>query len=347
MKNSGYRLLKLWVKAGLYLYYGNIKISGLQNVPRNEPVLFLPNHQGALMDVLLIVTDCHRKPFFLTRSDVFERTTLIKFFAFLRMLPIYRIRDGRESLKKNRAIFDQCSQLFGQNHAMVMFPEANHNIKRRVRPLSKGFTRILLNTLKRNPELKIHIIPVGMNYRSNTGFPDKVALNYGMPIVANDYYDEKETQNTIHTLKDVVSDSLKTLTTHIEDEKKYDATLRKLDALQVDYLNPSETNFAIKNWDASDDKKADLQTPAALKAFFKGIFIVLNLPVIILWRTGIKPKVREPEFMGTFRFGFALLVYPIFYLVLFAVIAAIWNGFVGMAVIIGLFLFNWGYVRWN
>ncbi|HZJ21288.1 MAG TPA: 1-acyl-sn-glycerol-3-phosphate acyltransferase, partial [Pricia sp.] len=73
MKNLGYRLLKLWIKAGLYLYYGKIKISGLENVPRNEPVLFLPNHQGALMDVLLIVTDCHRKPFFLTRSDVFKR----------------------------------------------------------------------------------------------------------------------------------------------------------------------------------------------------------------------------------------------------------------------------------
>ncbi len=209
------------------------------------------------------------------------------------------------------------------------------------------FTRILLNTLKKAPILKIYIIPVGMNYRSNAGFPDKVALNYGTPILANDFYDEKGGQNAIQTLKDVVSDSLKTLTTHIEDEEKYDATLRKLDALQVDYLNPSETNVTIKNLDASDDKKADLQTPAALKAFFKGIFTVLNLPVIILWRTGIKPKVREPEFMGTFRFGFALLVYPIFYLVLFAVISAIWNGLDGMAVIVGLFLFNWGYVRWN
>jgi len=347
LKNLGYRLLKLWIKAGLYLYYGKIKISGLENVPRNEPVLFLPNHQGALMDVLLIVTDCHRKPFFLTRSDVFKRPMLIKFFTFLRMLPIYRIRDGRESLKKNNAVFDECARLFREKHALVMFPEANHNIKRRVRPLSKGFTRILFNTLKKTPQLKIHIIPVGMNYRSNNGFPDRVALYYGTPILANDFYDKNGVQNAIHTLKDAVSDSLKTLTTNIEEEENYDATIRKLDALQVDYLNPSETNAAIKNLDASDDKNAGHSAPAALQTFFKGIFTVLNLPVVILWRIWIKPKVGEPEFMGTFRFGFALLVYPIYYLMFFAVIAAIWNGLVGLAVIVGLFLFNLGYVRWN
>ncbi len=347
MKNIGYRLLKLWIKIGLYLYYGKIKISGLENVPKSEPILFLPNHQGALMDVLLIVTDCHRKPFFLTRSDVFKRPILKKFFAFLRMLPIYRIRDGRESLKKNKAVFEQCSRLFQQNHALVIFPEANHNIKRRVRPLSKGFTRILLDTLKKSPEVKIHIIPIGMNYRSNSGFPDKVALYYGTSIVANEFYDTKAGEKTIHKLKDAVSDALKTLTTHIQEEENYESTLRKLDALQVDYLNPTETNASIINLDVSDDKKTDDLTPGALQIIFRWIFNILNFPVLIPWRTCIKPKVWEPEFMGTLRFGFALLAYPLYYFMVFAVIAMIWNGVLGFAVIVGIFLYNWAYVRWK
>ncbi len=347
MKNIGYRLLKLWIKSGLYLYYGKIQISGLENVPNNEPVLFLPNHQGALMDVLLIVTDCDRKPFFLTRSDVFNTQKLRNFFSYLRMLPIYRIRDGRNSLKKNKAVFDQCARLFQQKHALVMFPEADHNIKRRVRPLSKGFTRILFNTLEKTPELKIHIIPVGMNYRSNTGFPDKVALYYGKPILTNELYDKKEVPNANTTLKDAVFESLKKLTTHISDEENYDVLARKMDALQVDYLNPSETNAAIKNLDASDDKKTDSPSPTVLQTIFKGFFAALNFPVIILWRIWVKPKVWEPEFMGTLRFGFALLAYPIYYLMLFAVIAGIWNAAVGFTVIVGIFLFNWAYVRWN
>lgn len=347
MKILGYRLLKFWIKSGLYLYYGRIKISGLENIPKNEPVLFLPNHQGALMDVLLIVTDCHRKPFFLTRSDVFNRPNLKKFFAYLQMLPIYRIRDGRESLKKNQAVFDRCAELFQEKHALVIFPEANHNIKRRVRPLSKGFTRILFNTLEKTPELEIHIIPVGMNYRSNKGFPDKVALYYGQPISAKSMYKEKGNQNAVNILKDAVSDSLKTLTTHIEDDESYHTAIQKLDALQVDYLNPTETNAAIQNGSTSNYEKTHAPNPKVLQAIFKGIFIALNFPVIILWRALIKPKVWEPEFMGTLRFGFALLVYPIYYLMLFSVIIAIWNGAAGFTVIVGLFLFNWGYVRWH
>jgi hypothetical protein len=263
------------------------------------------------------------------------------------MLPIYRIRDGRESLKKNQAVFDRCAQLFQEKHALVIFPEANHNIKRKVRPVSKGFTRILFNTLEKTPELDIHMIPVGMNYRSNNGFPDKVAVYYGQPISARSIYKKKGKQNAVNILKDAVSDSLKTLTTHIEDEKSYNATIERLDTLRVDYLNPTETNAVIQNGCTSTNEVKHAPNPKVLQAIFKGIFIALNFPVIILWRTWIKPKVWEPEFMGTLRFGYALLVYPIYYLMLFLVIMSIWNGAVGFTVIVGLFLFNWGYVRWH
>lgn len=347
MKDIGYSLLRLWIKTGLHLYYGRIKILGLKNIPKNKPVLFLPNHQGALMDVLLIGTDCNRKPYFLARSDVFKGPTLKKFFDFLRMLPIYRIRDGRGSLKKNKAVFDQCAELFRYNNALVMFPEANHNLMRRVRPLSKGFARIIFNALERMPESEIHIVPVGMNYRSNKSFPDKVVIHYGQPIAVKGTCAENGNQYAINSLKDAVSDSLKTLTTHIEDEESYDATIQKLDALHVDYLNPAETNAAIKNGNTFQGKKKRSLFSKIFQTFFKGIFTVLNFPIIAVWRSWIKPKVWEPEFTATLRFGFAMVMFPIYYLILFSFIAAIWNAAVGFTVIVGLFLFNWGYVRWN
>jgi 1-acyl-sn-glycerol-3-phosphate acyltransferase len=361
----------------LYLYYGRIKISGLENVPQNKPVLFLPNHQAALMDVLLIVTDCRRKPFFLTRSDVFVNPTLKQFFSYLRMLPIYRIRDGRESLKKNQAVFDRCAQLFRENHAIVLFPEANHNIKRRVRPLSKGFTRILFNALEKNPEQDIHLVPVGLNYVKNDGFPDRVALNYGKSIVVNRLYEPKDLKSSIDRIKKAVSDRLLVLTTHISDEKNYDILSKKLDALQVDYLDPSKTNAVLKSLENSEvkdlkiadgenfrfprpsrlptfdnptqvrDGSLDSPCPIVPKTLFKWIFILLNLPVIALWQIEIKPRVWEPEFTSTLRFGYGLLVYPICYLILFVVLATVWNGVTALAVVVAFFLFNWIYVKWG
>ncbi len=299
------------------------------------------------MDVLLIVTNCQRKPYFLTRSDVFRHPTLKKFFTYLRMLPIYRLRDGRESLKKNSMVFDRCALLFQKNHAIVLFPEANHNLKRRVRPLSKGFTRILFKALEKSPQQDIHVVPVGMNYVKNAGFPDQVALYYDKSIKINDLYDPNDLRSSVNKVKKAVSDRLKVLTTHIEDEENYGAIVQRLDALPVDYLNPCETNEAIKNWGSWDAKVADFPRRGALQGLLKGLFTFFNFPLLAVWRIGVRPRVWEPEFTATLRFGWALLTYPLYYLVLFAVIAAVWNSLLGLAIIVGLFLFNWGYVKFS
>lgn len=347
MKNIGYQLLKTWIKTGLYFYYGKIQVSGLENVPKDKPVLFLPNHQSALLDVLLIGVKCNRKPFFLTRSDVFTKPTLKKFFAYLRMIPIYRIRDGREALKNNQAVFDQCAEIFGKGHSILMFPEANHNIKRRVRPLSKGFTRILFNAVNRLPDTEIHIVPVGLNYKSNSGFPDRVAIYYDKSILVNTLYDVNDVQGSVNRVKGMVSKRLKHLTTHIEDEKNYDTIIGQLDALDVDYLNPFETNKIIKTVDSSASVTPAVENKSFFGSLATFVFTVLNFPLLLLWRKWARPKVWEPEFMGTLRFGFALLAYPIYYAFIFAIVAMFSNALVGLLVVLLLFFYNWIYVRSN
>lgn len=345
MKNLGYFLVKLWIKVALHLYYGKIEVHGLENVPKNAPVLFLPNHQSALLDVLLIAVDCNRKPWFLTRSDVFKSKTLILIFNYFQMIPIYRIRDGRESLKNNQAVFDRCSELLIGNEAILMFPEANHNLKRRVRPLSKGFTRILFNTLDKAPETDIQIVPIGINYRDAVNFPDKVALYFGTPISMNGMYNPKDEKGSVDAIKAAVSGSLKTLTTHIDNEEKYDEIVKELDAIGVDYLNPMEVNATLQKLPLEGKKGKKDSKPLA--KIGKALFMVLNFAMVLLWRTFGKPKVWEPEFMGTLRFAFGLLCYPIYYALIFMIIALVWSPVFGLAIVLGLFLYNWLYVRWS
>jgi hypothetical protein len=79
---------------------------------------------------------------------------------------------------------------------------------------------------------------------------------------------------------------------------------------------------------------------------FRFLFLLLNLPVTIVWKVWLKQKVWEPEFMATFRFGFALFSVPVYYLLL-ALGLALWiNSLTAMMSVIGLFLFNWAYVKW-
>ncbi len=296
------------------------------------------------MDVLLIATHCGRKPFFLARSDVFKGSFLKQIFTFLRMIPIYRQRDGRGSLKYNQEIFDRCGNLFGQGHALVMFPEANHNIKRRVRKLSKGFVRISFNALEKHPELDLCLLPVGFNYISNTGFPDRVALYFDTGIEMSQMKVDQHTVKTANGLKMLVFDRLKKLTTHIDSEENYGHVVRQLNANGVDYLDPAETNERIN---IGFDLKSDFYEESRERGnrLWKWLFSVVNFPIVLPWRLWIKPRVWEPEFTATLRFGFALLVYPLYYALLFCVASLVWNLGVGLALILALFLFNWGYVK--
>lgn len=347
MRKAAYLLVKMWIKAGLYLYYGKIKVEGLENVPKDAPILFLPNHQSALLDVLLLGIDCNRKPYFLTRSDIFVGKFIKSVFSIFQMIPIYRIRDGRESLKNNQAVFDTCSELLINKEAILMFPEANHNLKRRVRPLSKGFTRILFNTLNKAPDTEIVIVAVGINYRNAISFPDKVAVYFDTPIAVNEMYDSKDVKGSIDSIKAAVSGRLKTLTTHIADEVNYNDIAAKLDSLQVDYLKPEAVNKTISELQGSTLNTSKHNENEILRNLLGGIFVVLNFPIVLIWRKLIKPKVWEPEFTGTLRFGFAMLGYPIFFAILFAIVALTFNAKIALIIVLALFLYNWIYVRWN
>ena len=83
-----YQIARLCMRAALHCYFSRIKTVGLDNIPESGPLMFLPNHQNALLDALLIAVNCRRKPYFLTRSDVFTNALFRSLFSFFHMLPV-------------------------------------------------------------------------------------------------------------------------------------------------------------------------------------------------------------------------------------------------------------------
>lgn len=346
VKNLIYRAIKVIVKGGLRCYYKKIKIVGLENVPLDKPVLFLPNHQNALMDVLLMVTDCNRKPYFLTRSDVFGKPFLNAVFNFFRMIPVYRLRDGRDTLPKNDAVFDKCADILGRGEAMAIFPEANHNLKRRVRPLSKGFTRILFRTMKKYPDLDVQLVPVGFNYKDAVSFPDTVSIYYGKSIALKSIYKETDLPSTVDLLKNLVTVSLQQLTTHIPTDENYEEIEAKLISEKVDFLNPVATNNNIEAiLEKPFSKNGRAKTVEKKKSILYWLFTLLNFPVVFVWRFMIKPKVGEPEFIGTMRFATAFIGLALYFLVLFVVLLLFINITAALITVLTTFAFNWIVVK--
>ncbi|CAM1353250.1 lysophospholipid acyltransferase family protein [Tenacibaculum insulae] len=309
MKTILYNLFKIFIKTGLFFYTKKTIVLGAENIPKNEAVLFTANHPNGLIDPLFIATHIKRKTHFLVRAAVFKKAILAKFFDLLGMMPIYRIRDGIKQLPKNEAIFNQCQNILKNNKTLLIFPEGSHCKDRTIRPLSKGFTRIVFGTLDNYPTTKIHIIPIGITYQNASSYPSKVVLNFGKPILANNYYDKNNLPQSANKIKELVANQLEELSVHIKNDDAYKSILQKLNNAQVDFTKVATINAIIKNSEFPKQKKRSKN----YASFLYYILIINSVIPFIIWKL-LRKKVTEIEFIDTFRFGVNIVLIPLFYL---------------------------------
>jgi hypothetical protein len=245
---------------------------------------------------------------YLTRAQVFKKPLIKALLNSINMIPIFRIRDGFETLSNNEAVFQNCYSLLKKQKAILIFPEGNHNLKRRVRVLSKGFTRIVFGALEQDPTNEIVIVPIGINYSEPTKYASKVSLYYGKPISVNSYWENYDKNDSVTNLKEDVREQLKLLTTHIEDLDNYDVISNHFD--KDSFLFPEMVNKKIEttaNFTPADSAKKNkfniLELLVKINSFFP----------LLIWKT-ISPKIDEEEFIGTFKFTVGITAFPIFYL---------------------------------
>lgn len=307
MKTLWYYSFRILVKLALFFYIKKIKVEGKEHVPKKGAVLFAVNHPNALIDPLLVATTNRRMQHFLVRAASFKNPTIKKLLATLNLMPIYRIRDGVKELAKNEAIFNQCFSILKKGQALMIFPEGSHNIKRTVRPISKGFTRIVFGAIDKYPDLKITIIPVGITYQNPSEYPTSVSVKYGTPIVVNDHYDRNNIPAATLNLRTQVRDQLKQMVVHIPNDEKYQETIHELNQAHADFTNVSEVNRMIAEGSVtSRSKKYHYFLP------LKTVIVLNSLIPWLLWKR-IAKKVDEIEFVDTFRFGINVVTFPLFY----------------------------------
>ena len=220
-----YKLLKKYVDWWHnVIFYHRVTIMGKENIPDNKAVLFAPNHQNALMDALAILCVRKHDPVFLTRSDIFSPDFMGNLFVFMKMLPIYRIRDGKDKLERNNEIFNLCVEVLENNKRLTIFPEAQHTTYRSLLKLKKGLMRIAFSTAeKSNFDIDLSIIPTGIYYSNFTNYRSKLLVNFGKPIKIADYkelYAENQ-QAAMFKLRNDLREKMIPQTIHIENKNDY------------------------------------------------------------------------------------------------------------------------------
>ncbi|MBN2482557.1 MAG: 1-acyl-sn-glycerol-3-phosphate acyltransferase, partial [Bacteroidales bacterium] len=215
-----------YAKLAFHIFYRKISVTGLQNIPANEPVILAPNHQNALMDAMVLVCAAEFQNVFLARADIFKGKFMIRFLTFLNIMPIYRIRDGIDNVKRNDKVFEKTLQVMrNRNNPLVLFPEGNHGDKRRLRKLVKGLFRIAFmaqEDYRDQPGVKI--VPVGIDYGHYQNFRNTLFVNIGKPIEVAPYYNlyNENPVAGINSLKESFASSLRKLMINIQTEEYYE-----------------------------------------------------------------------------------------------------------------------------
>ena len=266
------------------------------------------NHPNGLLDPLVVAVNNPRILHFLVQAAVFKNPSVRKMLGTLNLMPIYRIRDGIRGLDRNQEIFENCFSIFHNEGAIMIFPEGSHDRRRTVRPLSKGFTRILYGALERNPTIKIQIVPVGLTYQNPSVFPSDVAVRYGEPILANSYYDTTNQVAKTNELKELISNRLKKLSVHIPADENYHSKLSELNKANVDFTKVENVNQMITSENIEGRKRYP-----HIFAFLKPFIILNALIPWLIWKY-VDRKNEEFEFIDTFRFSFNTFLTPIFYI---------------------------------
>ena len=189
-RSLGYAFTRnFFVKPALHLFYRNVDVIGAKDVPDTGPLIFTPNHQNALMDALSILCTKNRQPVFVARADIFQKPLIIAVLHFLRILPIYRRRDGGNTSGNNQETFDLIPKILISGQSVGIMPEGTHNELKRLRMLQKGVFRLAMQAQEKygnSPMIKI--VPVGIEYTSTNKFRSDVMVKYGKAIEISDFY---------------------------------------------------------------------------------------------------------------------------------------------------------------
>ncbi|MFN4146093.1 MAG: 1-acyl-sn-glycerol-3-phosphate acyltransferase [Runella sp.] len=246
-----YTLLRLYIRFWHNrVFYRKVEVKNFPtHLASDVPLMIVSNHQNTLMDALAVVLNVgQRQPYFLTRADIFKKKWLRKLLLMLKMLPVYRLRDGLDEMQQNDEIFRACVAILSNGGTLAAFPEGNHGVQYHLRPFKKGLARIALRAEAEHQwQLGLQILPCGLYYTHCRKMGERLVLNFGTPFVATDFREvsEQNLPRALTLLTRRMADDIRALMLHFEDLSHHD-TLKWLTDLEIHQPGDMLTNVLQK-----------------------------------------------------------------------------------------------------
>lgn len=286
--------MKNWVRLALPLFTKKVRIFNKEHLNVTGPTVLAVNHPNALFDAMLVGSQMQQGTWFITRGDVFKNPNIRKFLYKLKMIPIYRIRDGKDKLLLNDESQEKSIEALKNNETLLIFVEGLcENQKELILPLKKGGPRIMQSCWNDNIDVKV--IPVWLEYSSYKIFGKTIDIRFGKPFD-----------------KSIQDDSLSAA-----------AGINQINAETTKQLLELSNNEAYnyKPLKAGAGLKVLLAIPALLGA-------ILHAPLYLPLQSFAKKKTAGSVFYDSILFALLLILYPLYLIIFCGVLTVItdWYG---------------------
>lgn len=311
--SMGYALLLPLGKLIHRIIHREIVVEGLENIPLNKPVIFAPNHQNALMDALALVFSTPRQIVFLGRADIFKRKWVSAILYFFKILPVYRIRDGKDSLGNNELIFRKSVEVLENGKCLCLFPEAAHTHERSMLAHKKAIPRIIaLASQQLDQSIDMQIVPVGITYSHYFHFKRRLLIRYGQPIAVRPFIEQVKKGNersaTIE-LRDIIFQKIEKLIVNIRNKSDVSLYENTFSILRSHIKESEAFSGGIKgDYEADQYLHGLLKTQFDENEEFKNEFSVVSNQLLHQCKVlGIKPEMLDLQPVSPIRIVLILL----------------------------------------
>lgn len=241
-----FALKKLMQLAFLFFFRKKI-VDGVDNMPKNGPLIVAVNHPNTLIDPLLVGSEMKRRVGFLANASIFVNGLVNRIFKYFWVIPIYRKKDLKEGqVQDNRSSFKSCYEFFDKNGALLIFPEGTSVNELKLRDIKTGTARIALSyEAERNFKAGLKINTIALSYSDSLRFRSIVSMNVNPSFLVSEYRDVylEDKEKSVRLLTQRISQELQGLLT-ITDNKEQERSVIEAQKFYTEYIDTRASRFA-------------------------------------------------------------------------------------------------------
>lgn len=320
-----YSVVKILVRYTLRFYCRTIHVNDATILHQKGPLLLACNHPNSFLDAIIIGSRFSEPVYFLARGDAFSKPWARRLLSALKLIPIYRLSEGRENLALNDATFEACRDVLLNNGILLIFSEGLCINDWKLRPLKKGTARIAIDAWQ---QIKIsdafRVLPVGINYNSFDHLGKKVKIHFDEPITADAFHWNRSNAELIQEFNQRLTRSLQN---SIIESNGNDAAVQLLISNKVkssiqdlkDFLPQAEAIVLTNNLSAPYNFCRISIVPVLFFLLISApatAAFLLNAPLFYTLKMAVKRKTKGTVFYDSVLFGSLMITYPLYYLLI-------------------------------